>query len=157
MEQRHGCDCCHSRQSKTYYHHGYKWKDCNHSYHCHNYDKRKKKQEEKTPSDCSDKVFKSCPKHKPKSNHTFKECYKNPKNQDKPYAHDKKCQYEAHHNNGHYTSDDNESRASVDTPVPSEDPASASSKGKNHEDENYHLHFDKKLKAGSHEPCKFDH
>jgi hypothetical protein len=56
-----------------------------------------------------------------------------------------------------YTSDDDELCASVDTPVPSEDPASASSKGKNHEDENYHLHVDKKLKAGSHGPCKSDH
>jgi hypothetical protein len=41
--------------------------------------------------------------------------------------------------------------------VPSEDPASASSDGKNHEDENYHLHINKKLKAGSHVPCKSDH
>jgi hypothetical protein len=31
------------------------------------------------------------------------------------------------------------------------------SEGKNHEDENYHLHVDKKLKAGSHVPCKSDH
>ena len=41
--------------------------------------------------------------------------------------------------------------------VPSEDPASASSEGKNHEDENYHLHVNKKLKAGSHVPCKSDY
>jgi hypothetical protein len=34
---------------------------------------------------------------------------------------------------------------------------SASSEGKNNEDENYELHFDKKLKAGSHVPCKSDH
>jgi hypothetical protein len=60
-----------------------------------------------------------------------------------------KPQYEVHHNNACYTSDDDELRATVDMPVPSEDPASASSEGKNHEDENYHLHVDKKLKAGS--------
>jgi hypothetical protein len=45
----------------------------------------------------------------------------------------------------------------MDTPVPSEDPASASSKSKTHKDENYHLHVNKKLKAGSHVPCKSDH
>jgi hypothetical protein len=55
------------------------------------------------------------------------------------------------------TSDDNESHNSVDTPVSSEDPASASSKSKTHEDENYHLHVNKKLKAGSHVPRKSDH
>ncbi len=55
------------------------------------------------------------------------------------------------------TSDNDESRISANTPVPSEDPASASSKSKTHKDENYHLHADKKLKAGSHVPCKSDH
>jgi hypothetical protein len=55
------------------------------------------------------------------------------------------------------TSDDDELRASVDMPVPSEDLASASTKGKNNEDENYHLNVDKKLKSGSHVPCKSDH
>ncbi len=59
-----------------------------------------------------------------------------------------------HHNDARYTSDNHESGASVDMPVPSEDPASASSEGKNHE---YHLHFDKKLKARSHVLCKSDH
>jgi hypothetical protein len=127
-----------------------------HSNPCHNYDDCKKKQEDKTPSDCS-KAFKPCPMHGPKSNHTFKECYKNPKNQDKRQAHNKKHQYEVHHNNTHYTSDDDGLHASVDMAVPSEDPASTSGKGKNHEDENYHLHFDKKLKSGSHVPCKSDH
>jgi hypothetical protein len=68
-----------------------------------------------------------------------------------------KCQYKVHHNNRCYTSEDDESRASIDTPVPSEDLASASSKSKTHEDENYHLHVDKKLKAGIHVPCKSDH
>ncbi len=57
-----------------------------------------------------------------------------------------------------YTSNNDESRLSTNTPVPSEDPASASSEGKKtHEDENYHLHVDKKMKAGSHVPCKSDH
>ncbi len=88
-EQSHGSDGCHSRQSKTYYQHDDKWKDPDHSNHCHNYDKREKKQEDKTPSDCGNKAFKPCSMHGPKSNHTFEECYKNPKNQDKHQAHDK--------------------------------------------------------------------
>jgi hypothetical protein len=47
--------------------------------------------------------------------------------------------------------------SSVNTLVPSEDPASASSESKTHKDENYHPHVDKKLKAGNHVPCKSDH
>ncbi len=136
-EQRQGGDGRHSRQSNRYHCHNYKWQDCNHSSHCHNYDKHKKKQEDKTPSDCGDKAFKPCSMHGPKSKHTSKECYKNPKNKNKHQIHNKKHQYEVHHNDTHYTSDDNESRASVDMLVPSEYPASASSKGKNHEDKNY--------------------
>jgi hypothetical protein len=63
-----------------------------------------------------------------------------------------------HHNNACYTSNNDELRLSTNTPVPSEDPASASSKSKKtHKDENYHLHVDKKMKAGSHVPCKSDH
>ncbi len=62
------------------------------------------------------------------------------------------------HNDARYTSDNDELRISTDIPVPSEDPASASSESKKtHEDENYHLHVDKKMKAGSYVPCKSDH
>jgi hypothetical protein len=57
---------------------------------------------------------------------TSKECYKNPKNQNKHQAHNKKHQEEVHHNDVCYTSDDDELHTSVDTPVPSEDPASVS-------------------------------
>jgi hypothetical protein len=85
---------------------------------------------EQDPSNCGNKAFKPCSVHRPKSKHTSEECYKTPKN-DKRQVQDKKCQYEAHHNNAFYTSDDNESRISTDTPDPSEDPASASSKSKN--------------------------
>ncbi len=60
-----------------------------------------------------------------------------------------------HHNNAHHTSDEDKSCASVDTPVPSESTASvSSSEGQNHKDENYQLHVDKKLKAGSHVHCR---
>ncbi len=63
-----------------------------------------------------------------------------------------------HHNKARYTSNDDESRSSMDTPVPSEDPASASSKSKkDHKDENCHPHVSKKMKAGCHVPCKSDH
>jgi hypothetical protein len=95
--------------------------------------------------------------HRLKRKHSSKECYKNPKNQNKLQTHDKKCQYKAHHTDTGYTSDDNELRISANTPVPSEDPASASSKSENHVVENYHLHVDNKLKAGGHVPCKSDH
>jgi hypothetical protein len=70
----------------------------------------------------------------------------------------KKRQYKAHHNDVCYTSDDDESCISTDTLVPSEDPTSASSESKKiHEDENYYLHIDKKMKTGSHVPSKSDH
>ncbi len=77
---------------------------------------------------------------------------------DKHQLQDKKRHYKVHHNNARYTRDNDESCLSTDTLVPSEDPASASSESKKtHEDENYHLHVDKKMKAGSHVPCKSDH
>jgi hypothetical protein len=80
-----------------------------------------------------------------------------PKN-NKHQVQDKKCQYKAHHNDARYTSDNDELCISTNTPVPSEDPASASSESeKTHEDENYHLCIDKKMKAGSHVPHKSDH
>ncbi len=114
-----------------------------HSNRHHNIDKHEKKHKDKIPSDHDNKAFKPCLMHGPKRNHTFEECYKNPKKQDKHQVQDKNHQYEAHHNDAQYTSDDDELHASVDTPVPSEDHTSASSEGKINEDENYHLHLDK--------------
>jgi hypothetical protein len=156
-EQHQGGDGCHNRQGNRYHGHDYKCQDHYDSGCCSNYDKCKKKQEDKTPSDHCNKTFKPCSTHGPKSKHTSKECYKNPKNHHKHQTHDKKCQYEAHHNNAHHTSDNDELTISANTPVPSEDPASASSESKTHIDENYHLHVGKKLKAVSHVPCKSDH
>jgi hypothetical protein len=122
-----------------------------------NYDKSDKKLKNKTPSDCDNKAFTSCLVHGPKSKHTSKECYKNPKN-GKHQPQDKQRHYKAHHNNACYTSNDDKSRLSTDTMVPSEDLASASSESKKiHKDENYHLHVAKKMKAGSHVPRKSDH
>jgi hypothetical protein len=143
-EQSHGGDGRHSRQGSKYHRHDYKWQDRNDSGHHDNYDKHNKKREHKTPSNCGNKVFKPCSVHGPKSKHTSKECYKNPKN-DKRQLQDKKHHYEAHHNSACYTSDDDKLRLITATPVPSEDPASASSESKKtHKDENYHLHVDKK-------------
>jgi hypothetical protein len=62
-----------------YHFQDFKWKVCNQSNCCPNDNKHKKKQEGKSLFDHSDKAFKPCPMHGPKSNHTFKECYKNPK------------------------------------------------------------------------------
>jgi hypothetical protein len=156
-DRRHRGDGRHSRQGSKYHHHNYKWQDWDDSGCCENYDICNKKRENKTPSNRGNKAFKPCSVHGPKSKHTSKECYKNLKN-NKCQLQDKKSHYEAHHNNARYTSDNDESRLSTDTPVPSEDPESASSESKKtHKDENYHLHVDKKMKAGSHVPCKSDH
>ncbi len=156
-ERCHGGDGCHRRQDSKCHHHDYKWQDCGDSGRCDNYDKRNKKWENKTPSDRGNKGFKPCSVHGLKSKHTSKECHKNPKN-DTRQLQDKKHHYKAHHNNARYTSDNDKSHLSTDTPVPSEDPASASNKSKQtHKDENYHLHVAKKMKAGSHVPPKSDH
>jgi hypothetical protein len=131
MERHHGGDDRNSsRQGNKYYRQDYKWQDHDDSGCRDNYDKCKWKQENKTPSDRSNKAFKPCLVHGPKSKHTSKECYyKNPKS-NKCQAQDKKRQYEAHHNDVRYTSDNDKLHISTDTPVPSEDPASASSKSK---------------------------
>jgi hypothetical protein len=127
MEQRHGGDNHHSRQGNRYHHHDYEWQDCADSGRCDNYNKRNKKRENKTPSDSGNKAFKPCSVHRQKSKHTSEECYKNPKN-NKRHLQDKKCQYKVHHNDARYTSNNDESCLSTDTPVPSEDLALASSK-----------------------------
>ncbi len=142
-KQCHRGDNCHSRQGNKYHCHDYKWQDCDDSGYHDNYNKHERRRENKTPSDCSDKAFKPCLVHGQKSKHTSEECYKNPKN-DKRQVQDKKCQYRVHHNDAGYTNNNDKSRLSTDAPVPSEDPASASSKSKkNHKDEYYHLHVDK--------------
>jgi hypothetical protein len=95
--------------------------------------------------------------HGPKRKHTSEKCHKNPKN-NKHQPQDKKRHYKVHHNNVHYTSNDDKLHLYTDAPVPSEDPASASSESKKtHKDENYHLRVAKKMKAGCHVPCKSDH
>jgi hypothetical protein len=156
-EQCYGGDGCHNKWPDKYRRSNFKWQDHGKRDRCDTYDKHDKKLDDKTPPDCSNKAFKPCSVHRPKSKHTSEECYKNPRN-NKRQLQDKKHPHDAHHNNTCYTSDDDESPSSMDTLVPSEDPASASSKSeKDHEDENYHLHVSKKMKAGCHVPCKSDH
>ena len=94
-----------------------------------------------------DKNFKPCHVHRPKSQHSFKKCFKNPKNQDKN-SYDKKCNYEAYHNDERNVSKDGESRASVDSPPASNSPALHSEDKEQHDKEQYHVHFEKKMKAG---------
>jgi hypothetical protein len=155
-EQRYGGDGHHNKRPDKYRCPNFKWQDRSNSNCCDTYDKRNKKQDYKVPPERDDKAFKPCLVHGPKSKHTSEECYKNPRNT-KHQLEDKKHSHEAHHNNARYTSDDDESRLSTDTPVPSEDPASASSESKKGDaDENYHLHVSKKMKAGHHVPCKSD-
>jgi hypothetical protein len=146
-EQRYGGDGFHNNC-----HPNFKWQDCGNTY-----DKRDKKQDDKTPPDRGNKAFMPCLVHRPKSKHTSEDCYKNPRN-NKRQLHGKKHPHKVHHNNARYTGNDDKLRFSTDTPVPSEDPASASSKSeKGNEDENYHVHVSKKMKAGRHVPCKSDH
>ncbi len=158
MEQRYGGDGHHNKRPDKYSCSNFKWQDRGNR-DCHDtYDKRDKKWDDKTPPDRSDKAFKPCSVHGPKGKHTSEECYKNPRN-DKHQLQDKKRPHEAHHNDARYTSNDDESRSTMDTPVPSEDLASASSESeKDHEDENYyHLHVSKKMKADCHVPRKSDY
>jgi hypothetical protein len=150
-EQRYGGDGRHNKRNNKYHHHNFKWQDHGDSDCCDTYDKRDKKRDDKTPPDHGDKAFKPCSVHGPKSKHTSEECYKNSKN-DKHQVQDKKRHYEAHHKDARYTSNNDKSRFSTNTPVPSEDPASASTKSKKtHKDDNYHLHVSKKNEGRA--PC----
>ncbi len=143
----------HNKWPEQYWRSNFKWQDCG------SHDRRdtyNKKQDDKTPRDCSEMAFKPCSVHRPKSKHTLEECYKNPRNE-KNQVQDRKRPHEMHHNDARYTSDDDELCSSMNTPVPSEDPASASSRSKkDHKEENYHLHVSKNMKVGRHVPCKSD-
>jgi hypothetical protein len=152
-ERRYGGGGRHNKWPKQYRRSNLKWQDCGSQDCCDTYDK---KQDDKIPCDRSEKAFKPCSVHGLKSKHTSEECYKNPRNE-KHQVQDRKHPHEMHHNNARYTSNDDESRSSMNTPVPSEDPASASSGSKkDHEEENYQLHVSKKMKVGRHVPRKSD-
>ncbi len=142
IEQHHQGDDHHSRQGCKYYCHDYKWQDHDDSSRCNNTATRCSRH-----AWCTGRRASTPPRSATKTPRTTNIKFKT-----------KKHQYKAHHNNAHYTSDYEELRISTNTPVPSEDPVSASSESKKtHEDENYHLYIDKKMKACSHVPCKSDH
>ena len=89
-------------------------------HHGHNHHYKYDDRDCKSLPECDDKAFKPCHLHGPKSQHTFKKCFKIPKNQDKKsYSYDKKGTYKAHHNNKRHASKDKESRSSVDLSAPS--------------------------------------
>jgi hypothetical protein len=134
-EQRYGGDNHCNRRPERYQRPNFKWHDHANSNHCDTYNKRDKKQDDKIPAERDNKAFKPCSVHGPKSKHTSEECHKNPRNA-KRQSYDRKLLHEAHHNDAHYMSKDNESRSSTDAPAPSEDPVSASSGSKEHKDEN---------------------
>jgi hypothetical protein len=156
MEQRYGGDNRRNKRSEKYRCPNFKWQDHGNSDRCDTYNKRDKKQDDKIPAERDNKTFKPCLVHGPKSKHTSEECHKNPRNA-KCQSYDRKCTHEAHHNDARYTSKDDESCYSTDAPAPSEDPASASSGSKEHEDENYHLQASKRMKASGHVPHKYDY
>ena len=132
---------------------------CNHNNHCsHNHHYKCDNKDRKSLTKCDSKAFKPFHLHGPKSQHTFKKFFKNPKNQDKKsYSYDKKCAYKAHHTDKCHTSKDKESRTSMNLPAPSNSHISPSEVEQHKEDKQYHLHFKKKLNVGSHVahvPCK---
>ena len=116
----------------------------NHAYKCDNKDR-------KSLPKSDDKAFKRqpCHIHGPKSQHSFKKCFKNPKNQDKKF-YNKKRTYEVHQNNERHVSEDKESPASMDLPPPSVNSHTLPSEDEQEcKEEQYHVQFDKNVKAGS--------
>jgi hypothetical protein len=102
----------------------------------------------KAPPKHEDKAFEGqlCHIHGPKSRHSFDKCYKNPKNQDK-YFPNKKRNHKEHHNNEQEAIDDKESRASMNFPPSSDSPASQLEDKERCKEEQYHVYFEKKMKA----------
>ncbi len=87
----------------------------------HNHHYQRDNKDRKSLPKRTNKAFKSCHLHGPKSQHTVKKCFKHPKNQDKKsYSYDKKCAHKTHHNKEHHASKDKESLASVNLPAPSD-------------------------------------
>jgi hypothetical protein len=155
-EWRYGGDNHRNRRPERFQRPNFKWQDRGNSNRCDTYNKRDKKKDDKIPAERNKKAFKPCLVHGPKSKHTSEECYKNPRNA-KRQSYDRKRLHEAHHNDAHYMSKDDESRSGTDAPAPSEYPASASSGSKEQEDENYHLQASKRMKASGHVPRKSDY
>ena len=102
IERHYGGDGRHNKQPDKYHCSNFKRQDHGNCDRRDTYNKCGKKRDDKTPPDCSDKAFKPCSVHGPKSKHTSEECYKNPRNNNCQLQ-DKKRPHEAHHNNARYT------------------------------------------------------
>jgi hypothetical protein len=100
----------------------------------------------KSPPEHKGKGFKPCHIHGKHTNHSYKECHANPRNQARYKLRvnnsNKKCRHESHFNNNCYTSSNDESCTSAHTPMPSDGNASAS--GKSKAEENFYLSEGKK-------------
>jgi hypothetical protein len=66
-EQHYGGDSCHYKWPDKYRCNNFKWQDCGNRDRCDTYAKCNKKWDDKTPPDRSNKVFKPCSVHGPKS------------------------------------------------------------------------------------------
>jgi hypothetical protein len=121
-------------------------------YKCKDRDKshyRRDDRTHKTLPKHEDKAFEGqpCHIHRPKSQHSFDKCYKNPRNQETNFS-DKKRSHKAHHKDEQEAIEDEESNASMDSPPASDSPASQSEDEEQRDEEQYHAHFEKKMKAG---------
>jgi hypothetical protein len=115
-EGRYGGDNRRNKRSEKNHRPNFKWQDCGNSDCCDTYEKCNKKQDDMIPAERDNKAFKPCSVHGPKSKHTSEKCHKNPRTA-KHQSYDRKCLHEVHHNDARYTSKDDESHSSTDTPA----------------------------------------
>ena len=156
--QHYGHDRRHERSYLHHQNYDKKYIRRNHNnHHSHNHAYKHDCKDRKSLPEHDDKALKPCHLHGLKSQHSFDKCFKNPKNQDKK-SYSKKRAYEVHHNDERHASEDEESCAIVDLPPPSNNSHALPSEDKEqHEEEQYHVHFEKKIKVGfqvAHVPCK---
>jgi hypothetical protein len=172
IEFRAKCEFCH-KMAKRYndkirhfankrYGHNDRRHERGHS-HCQAFDKsrpykrddrdkshfyRRNDRTHKAPPKHEDKAFEGqpCHIHGRKSRHSFGKCYKNPINQDK-YFPDKKRNHEAHHKDEQEAINNEGSRASMDSPLSSDSPALQPEDKEQRNEEQYHVHFEKKIRA----------
>jgi hypothetical protein len=156
-EQHYRGDNRHSRQDSKYHHHNYKWQDHGDSGRRDNYDKHDNNRRTRLPLIAAIRHSSHAWCTGQRASTPLRSATRIQKN-NKHQLRDKKRHYKAHHKDVCYTSIDDELCLNINTPVSSEDPESASSKSKKtHEDESYHLHDTKKMKADCHVPRKSDH
>jgi hypothetical protein len=97
--------------------------------------------------ECADNNSKPCHMHGINAQHSYKECHVNLRNQKTSSKactnNNNKCRHDSHYQDNCYTSSNDESCGSNNTPMPAKGKASVSSASK--EDENYHLDYDGKI------------